>query len=117
MMKQLQITNIRHNSYDFANLFKVYSGNDGNYFFNINKTLYVTGGQDMMPSVYNLYTVQYGDTWTNISYNYYGTIELWWIICKFNDILNPVLLPVEGSKIKIPTREVAETIVEAMKKS
>ena len=116
-MKQLDITDIRHNSYDFANLFNVYSGSDGKRFFNINRTLYVAGGDDMMPSIYNIYTVQYGDTWTNISYHYYGTIELWWIICKFNDIVNPVTLPMEGTKLKIPTKDVVESIVETMKKS
>ena len=116
-MKQLEITDIRHNSYDFANLFKIYSGNDGNYFFNICKTIYIQGGDDMVPSMYSLYTVPYGDTWTNISYTFYGTIELWWLICKFNNIDNPITLPVEGTKLKIPTRDIAESIVENMKKN
>jgi hypothetical protein len=116
-MKQLDIPDIRHNSYDFANLFNVYTGSNGNYFFNINRTLYVTGGNDMMPSVYSLYMVQYGDTWTNISYTYYGTIELWWIICKFNDVYNPVSLPVEGTKIKIPTIDVVQSIIDNIKQN
>jgi len=115
-MKQLEIKNMRHNSYDFANLFNVYTKDGGGYHFNINKTMYVKGGQDMVSSIYNIYIVQYGDTWTNISYNFYNTIELWWMICKFNEIVNPVSLPVEGSKIKIPVREVVESIVDSMKK-
>jgi hypothetical protein len=115
-MKLNNISDIRKNVYDFAHLFNIYENGDGTRVFNINRTLYVTGGDDMLPSIYSEYEVQYGDTWTNISFLKYGTIELWWIICKFNDVVDPTSLPIEGTILKIPTREVINIIIDSIKK-
>lgn len=115
-MKLYEADGIRKNIYDFANLFNIYENPDGSRFFNINRTVYVVGEEDMLPSIYTEYTVQYGDTWTNISYEKFGTIELWWIICKFNQISDPTELPIEGTVIRIPTREVVTIITDSMKK-
>ena len=37
----------------------------------------------------SLYEVKAGDTWTLISHNLFGTIRLWWLLCKFNNITDP----------------------------
>lgn len=114
-MKLQDINNIRKNEADFANLFNIYSLDNGQYFFNINRTLYFKGTDNMLPSVYNLYTIKYGDTWTKLSFDNYGTIEYWWLICKFNNIYNPVDLPTEGDIIKIPIADIAKKIVSSLK--
>jgi hypothetical protein len=115
-MKLYQIQDIRKNVYDFAHFFNIHENEDGTRVFNINRTLYIAGGDDMLPSIYNEYMVKYGDSWTNISFQQYGTIELWWIICKFNDIIDPTSLPIEGTILKIPTREVINIIIDSIKK-
>jgi len=116
-MKQFDIINFKNNTNDLANLFNVYLDKDGNYYFNISKTLCIkqVDINNLQPSIYNLYTVQYNDTWTNISFNFYKTIDLWWIICKFNNISDPTVSPIEGEKLIIPTLSIVSSIVKLLK--
>lgn len=37
-----------------------------------------------------------------ISKQYYGTEELWWVICQFNGVVNPLEDLYKGLEIKIP---------------
>lgn len=114
-MKLKDISNIRQSDPDFANLFNIYSNTDGQYVYNINRTLYFKGTDNMLPSIYNLYIIKFGDTWTKIAYDNFGSIEYWWLICKFNGIINPVDLPIEGEVIKIPTTDIAKKIIDSLK--
>ena len=101
---------------DFANLFQV--AYDGEYyFFNILNGLYVKNFNNIAPSYFKYYQVQAGDTWTSLSYNFYGTIELWWIICKINGIVNPLEMPIEGQMLKILNSTVVYQILTQMQQS
>lgn len=41
------------------------------------------------PNDYIYYTVKNGETPEIIAYNYYGTVDYWWIILLYNNILDP----------------------------
>lgn len=54
-------------------------------------------------TAYIWHTVQYNDTYDNMSLYYYGNPTYYWVICDFNRIQNPFDKPVVGERIKIPT--------------
>ena len=73
-------------NYNFANLFNVVNKGEKSY-FNLCRSIYFDI-EDISPDLITVYEVAEGDTWTNISYRNFGTIKLWWLICKFNNIKN-----------------------------
>ena len=96
---------------NFANLFSVvYLGN--NSYFNINKTINIKNVNDIDSSKYFTYEIVEGDTWTSISFKFYNTYKLWWLICKFNNIINPFTELTVGTFIKILKPNYADMILK-----
>lgn len=85
-----------------------------NSYFNLCKNVSFNT-TDIDESLYQSYYVQETDTWTGISHKFYESYKLWWLICKFNGIRNPFNPPTAGSMIKVPTRELVDTILTVMK--
>jgi len=50
---------------------------------------------------YDLYEVENDDWWDNISYKFYETPNLWWVIALMNDVLNPFEELNIGDTIKV----------------
>jgi nucleoid-associated protein YgaU len=75
-----------HDETKFMNIFRSYSLNDDV----VEDTVY-----------YNSYEVENDDWWDNISFKYYGTPNLWWVICMMNNITNPFEEINPGDNIKI----------------
>ena len=94
-----------------SNYFTVAVEDDGGYRYVVTRTVYVSGSNVADSDLYNEYTVLNGDHWTLISYKFYDTIDLWWLICKFNEINNPYEIPVAGTMIKIPTNEFVQAVI------
>ena len=94
-----------------SNYFTVTVDGDGGYRYVMTRTLYVSGSNVADSTLYSEYKVQNGDHWTLISYKFYDTIDLWWLICKFNEINNPYEIPVAGTMIKIPTNEFIQAVL------
>lgn len=88
----------RLSDYRMENLFKVYNI-DGYYFYNLIGTLTFDEGMD--DNYYYEWAVKKPTPWTIISHTHYQTIHLWWIICAFNNIQNPINFPEPGTKLKI----------------
>ena len=40
-----------------------------------------------------------------ISYQIYGTIQLWWVIGLYNGIINPIKDVIAGKILRVPTKE------------
>jgi hypothetical protein len=38
-----------------------------------------------------------------ISFTYYNTIELWWILAMYNGVVNPITEVITGLRLKVPT--------------
>ena len=90
-MKFLKIT-------DFENILNIYQDSKGNYFFNLNNSLYLNIANDALLS----YTNDYVSHWPLISYKIYGTTRLAWLLMKINNVeAKDVFKYVEiGTKIK-----------------
>jgi len=80
-------------------VFNMYKDEGEFYAYNILKT--VIFPRDLNDELF-YYTVITGNhTWAKLSFDHYGTIQLWWLICLTNKIMNPVKLPEPGTAIKI----------------
>jgi len=111
---ELNTTPLSENS--LSNYFTVVN-DDNKYRYLMTRTLYINGSNVANNDLYTNYNVQNNDHWTLISYKFYGLIDLWWLICKFNEIKNPYEIPVPGTMIKIPTEEFVGYILEQIKTS
>lgn len=86
--------------YRFENFFKVFQDDiEGNLFYNILKNVSIFPANDT--SIEDEYIVRPHDTWVYISYKQYNTIDLWWLVCEYNQIQNPTDFPEPGTKIKL----------------
>ena len=100
--------------YNFANFFQIVDCGQKSY-FNISKTLNFINMDKVSPEYYGIYEVRQYDTWTNISFKHYNTYKLWWLICKFNNIVNPFTQLIPGSYIKIPKESFVRDIIRLLK--
>ena len=94
----------------FANFLEVVNKGSESY-FNLCKGISFKF-DSMNPDMYYDYIVLEDDCWTNISYKNYNTPELWWLICKFNDVKNPFTELEAGKIIKIPSVELKDWILD-----
>lgn len=111
-MKDLDIKEL--DKYNFANFFKVINLGEKSY-YNLYKTINFVNYADVDITKFDLYEVKEKDTWTAISYKYYNTIKLWWLICKFNNIKNPFTDLKIGNIIVIPKQQIVDYILLEIK--
>lgn len=67
---------------DFENLLNIYKDSNGNYYYNLNNTIYF----DVNPDSIQYYICSTDMHWTLISYKLYGTTRLAWFLMKINDV-------------------------------
>jgi nucleoid-associated protein YgaU len=107
-----------NNKYDFSNYFNKAYDSDSDAFFNvINRSIFfkTPGDKTELADVYKPYIVLSGDTWTLISYKMYNTVNLWWLICKFNTIQNPFNQPLPNTIVKIPDLGLVDSILSSLR--
>lgn len=95
----------------FENLFTIYKQDDL-YFYNILRT--ISFPDELDHKFYFEYTITSPEPLTNLSYKFYGSIELWWVICLANQISNPVEMIPGGTTLKIIRSNYIETIIEKL---
>ena len=108
--------------YDIANLFTVHQeytneNNTAKLIFNINKTISFKNTDEAPETYFDSYFPRESDAWPLISYNYYGTTRLWWLICKINNIQDPSIEPYEFGEIKILKKEHVNNILNQLRKA
>jgi hypothetical protein len=123
-MKQNDADEINENinANNFANMFNVYKDSDVDnaYTYAINRTLNVQGlpedpTDDYNNSMFIYHTIQHDDTWKLISYKAYDTIDLWWMICKVNNIIDPTDMPEIGATIRILSRDLVNDMLNNLR--
>ena len=92
-------TNKSYKKYDYISRYEAfpyyYNTEDERYFYGLTSWLNNNVG-------YALYTVQPGDTYDSIAFDYYGSPTSYWVICDFNRILDSFSIPEVGTKLKLP---------------
>ncbi len=71
--------------------------------------------QDMNKNLYDVYEWEEGDTWFLLSYKLYETIDLWWLICKMNDIIRPIDFPEAGTRLKVLKKDYIDGILNIIR--
>jgi hypothetical protein len=111
-MTQNEIPNLgKLETFQMENIFNVYKNENGEYFYNLSNTL-------LFPDIpaeelYDTFIVKNNTTpYTYISYQVYKTSQLWWLICCFNNINNPVEFPKSGVQLKILKPEFVREVLE-----
>ena len=95
-------------------VFDVYKQSDGKHFYyNLLNT--VNFPEEIVNSAYNTHYTQAGETWVNISYNYYKRIDLWWLIAAINRVDDTFSAIQGGRKLMIPKPEVVRIIIDEIK--
>ena len=74
---------------------------DNTYFLNIFRTFAVNDNIKENNVYFDVYYAEEEDWWDNISYKYYDTERLWWLVCEMNDVVNPYEDLDPGQRIKI----------------
>jgi len=121
-MKQFEISELESiSALNFANIFNVYDEPKlGATFktYNINRTLNFTDLDKTSTDNNGLFTphrVESGDTWTTLSFKFYQTIELWWLVAKVNNIIDPTEDPTIGSVIRILKSDTVNDILTSIR--
>jgi hypothetical protein len=114
-MYQNEIQNLpRLEDYNFENIFKIYKDND-HYFYNLLKT--INFPRDLDPVYFETYRVKSNMALTILSYKFYGTIKLWWLILLTNQINNPIAFINPGKMLKIIKPAYVGDILQSIKES
>ena len=103
---------------DFAryeNIFKIYKNENSMYFYNVLNDINVPDNIDKQ--FYYIIKINRRIPWTTISYEQYGTIDLWWFICLVNKIQNPVFFVEPGTELKVIRRNYLATILNIIQKN
>ena len=97
-MEVLSSKNYRQ--YDYVSRYQSFP-----YYYNRldNKYIYGTTGQLDDSIGYAVHIAKLNDTWDSIALQYYNSPTLFWVVCDFNHIQDPFIMPKVGDKIKIPT--------------
>lgn len=100
----------------FENIFKINQTEENKYYFyNIMRTVRLTT-DDLDDRYIFLFNVDRIMPYTTLSYNFYDTIDLWWLICVVNNIDNPVKFIEPGTTLRMIKKQHVSTIVAAIKK-
>lgn len=106
-----ELSNLSDNRYE--NIFNM--GTNNNYFFyNIIKTIKFP--EELDSNIFDYKIINQKIPYTAVSYNVYGTQNLWWLILLSNNITNPVDVITPGTRLKIIkskfVKDIINTIIE-----
>jgi hypothetical protein len=100
--------------YRYENIFKLYqTGEKDFYFYNIIKK--ITLPKDINNDYFFTYNIQKNTPFSVLSYQAYGTTQLWWLICVVNEIKYPQDPKLVGKTIKIIKKEFIKPILDSIK--
>lgn len=102
------------NSTQWVNLFNIYKDSNDSYFFNLYNSLQISD-EEINPVYFENYHTTAKDNLFHISYKFYDTVNLWWIIAYINKLSDPFFI--EGKNLKILKKEVVGQILETVLKS
>jgi hypothetical protein len=85
--------------YAYERIFKMYKDQDEFFAYNILKTVKIP--KDLDSDTFYYIRINGKMSWPKISFDQYGSIQLWWLICLTNGIMNPIQLPEPGIVLKI----------------
>ena len=98
--------------FSFENIFNIHQDGDY-YFYNLLRT--VNFPKLLEPDTYATYRVKSSSPLTALSFKFYGTTKLWWLIVLANQINNPVQFIEPGKTLKIIKPDLVGSILQGIK--
>ena len=105
---------IQLNKYNLANLLMQFIDKNGNMVFNNNDSISLDL-TDISTNLYESYIVNESDTYHLISFKYYGTTRLWWLIAKINGVQDATEFPEPGEILTVLAPGLIGTILDSIK--
>lgn len=103
---------LKQQSFEVA--FKKHDTKEGIPFYNLLETVQFPEFLD--PSAYELLRVSKSNTpWTVLSYQLYGTTDLWWLLLTFNKISNPIEMPKVGQVLRVLKPSLVAEVMNELK--
>lgn len=93
-----------------ANMFSVYVDGTDTFFY-CGRTLTFGNIENLNKKYITKHTWKDEDTWYKLSNSYYENSKLWWIICRANNVKNPLIFPDVGTIINIPNMSIVNNIL------
>lgn len=101
--------------YRYENFFNIYDDEETSVrYYNLLRNINIFPAENSQ--LEGEYSIDYNDTWVSISYNIYATMELWWLLCSYNQIINPIKMPEPGTKIKYLKSDYVYIILNEIKR-
>ena len=113
-MKKVDIQEFSNTIFNYENYFNIYESDDGLRFFNILKNLSIFPANNS--DIEEEYIITAQDTYYSISYHYYNTLNLWWLICLYNQVSNPLLPLKPENKLKLLKSEYVGLVLSELMK-
>lgn len=95
----------------YETIFKVYQ-QDEYYFYNILQCIHLP--ENISSSMYTSRKIEGVIPLTTLSYEVYGDIKLWWLICLANNIDNPTKFIAPGTVIKLIKPGKVNAVIKAI---
>lgn len=109
----IEDTAVKLTPQNYENIFSVFEDLDGFYYFNLLRT--INFPTDLDPTTYTIYNTNNGDIWPLISWKFYKSVKLWWLICAANQIIDPTIMPEVGTELKIINKEVVRDLLNEIR--
>ena len=97
----LELTNKRLPITSRLRLANILSDHEDEKFMNFFKSFTIVGSVKESVTFYHTHNAEPSEWWDNISYKYYNTPDLWWLVCFMNETVNPYEDIDEGQQIKV----------------
>lgn len=97
---------------NFERYLDVKEDSDGFRYYDLNKSPYFP--EETIEALSQRYVYR-GEPWTQLSYNAYGTMHLYWLILAFNNIENPFEKVESGTELRIPRNDVVRSIIDKIR--
>ena len=105
---------LKDEHFNMERIFGVYKQPDSKHFY-YNILQAIAFPKIVSSKTFTTYYTNPSDLWTTISYRFYDRINLWWLICVTNKVMNPVVLPEPGLVLKIIKKQYIPDILDDIK--
>lgn len=109
------ITGLILSTPSFLNLLPIELDENGDYILNIFRfySIYDSIKNDVV--YFNTYEADEDDWWENIAYDVYNNVDLWWVTCMMNDVINPFEEIEPGKNLKILKTEAIPNLIREIR--
>jgi len=107
------ITGMTPSLASLINLFPIQLDEDGlTYILNIFRTYTIRDDVKNDVQYFDTWEASEEEWWENMSYRFYDNVDLWWVNCLLNDIINPFEEIYPGKNIKILKKDLISTVIQ-----